>query len=134
MSQYVTDTHPLLWHISGDPRLSSTAQRVFEDADAGRHQILIPSIVLVEAVYLAEKKRIDPLVLDQLFFLLDLVSANHILVPLELGVARTLRTLDREQVPDMPDRIVVATAKYLGLELITKDSDITDSGIVPVIW
>lgn len=133
MSQYVTDTHPLLWHIASDARLSSTAQRVFEEADAGLHQILIPSIVLVEAVYLAEKKRIDPLVLDQLFFLLDLAPANHILVPLELGVARTLRMLSREQVPDMPDRIVVATAKYLGLELITKDSDITDSGIVPVI-
>jgi PIN domain nuclease of toxin-antitoxin system len=52
MSQYVTDTHPLLWHISNDPRLSAAARIVFTEADAGLHQIFVPSIVLVEAVYL----------------------------------------------------------------------------------
>jgi len=134
MSQYVTDTHPLLWHISGDPRLSAVARTIFTEADAGLHQILVPGIVLVEAVYLAEKKRIDPLVVDQLFFLLDLGPANYAAIPLEVGVVRILRTINRAAVPDMPDRIIVATAKHLGLDLVTKDHDIATSGIVAVIW
>lgn len=69
MSHYVTDAHPLLWHILSDPRLSALAEAVF--ADAGLHQIFIPSIVLVEAVYLAEKKRIDRAALDQMGYSVD---------------------------------------------------------------
>ncbi|MBI1927044.1 hypothetical protein HYR99_22725 [Candidatus Poribacteria bacterium] len=76
MNQYVTDTHPLLWYILSDARLSPTARSVFAGADAGVHQILIPTIVLVEAVYLAEKKRINPAAVEQLFYLLDLVPAR----------------------------------------------------------
>lgn len=134
MSQYVTDTHPLLWHILGDPRLSAAARIVFTEADAGLHQILVPSIVLVEAIYLAEKSKIDPLVVDQLFFLLDLTPANYVVVPLEAGAVRTLRAINRSLVPDMPDRIIVATAKHLGLDLVTKDHTLITSGIVPVVW
>ncbi len=55
MSQYVTDTHSLLWHLSSDPRLSPAARQVFANADAGLHQAPVPSVVLVEAIYLAEE-------------------------------------------------------------------------------
>lgn len=30
---FVTDTHALIWHMTDDPKLSKTAQRVFEKAD-----------------------------------------------------------------------------------------------------
>jgi len=40
MSQYVTDTHPLLWHISGDPRLSAVARIVF----AARHVLRVGNV------------------------------------------------------------------------------------------
>lgn len=133
MSQYVTDTHPLLWHILGDVHLSPTAQAIFADADAGLHQILVPSIVLVEAIYLAEKKRIDPAKLDRLFSLLDVTPANYLIVPLDAEVVRMLRTVDRAKVPEMPDRIIVATAN-LGVELVTKDRTVTAAGIVSTVW
>ncbi|MBK9092782.1 MAG: hypothetical protein IPM84_08385 [Anaerolineae bacterium] len=55
MSQFVTDTHALHWHVTNDARLSQRAHRVFQETDQGLHQILIPSIILVELVYLAEK-------------------------------------------------------------------------------
>lgn len=35
---------------------------------------------------------------------------------------------------DPSDRIIVATALVEGVKLVTKDSRITDSGIVPVVW
>jgi PIN domain nuclease of toxin-antitoxin system len=134
MSEYVTDTHPLLWHILSSARLSATAQAVFADADAGLHRILIPSIVLVEAIYLAEKKRIDPAALDRLFSLLDLAPANYAVVPLDAEIVRTVRTVDRVKVPEMPDRIIVATAKHLRLEVVTRDNTIAASGIVTILW
>lgn len=134
MSQYVTDTHPLLWHILSDIRLSEAAQAIFADADAGLHQILVPSIVLVEAIYLSERKRIDPAALDRLFALLDVTPANYTIIPLDAEVVRTLRTVDRAKVPEMPDRIIVATAKHLGVELVTKDRTVTAAGIVSIMW
>jgi len=36
-------------------------------------------------------------------------------------------------VPDMPDRIIAATAIYLSLPLITKDDAIRSAGII-TIW
>ena len=134
MSQYVTDTHPLLWHILSNTRLSTIVQGIFSDTDAGLHQILIPSIVLVETVYLVEKKRIDPTALDQLFSLLGMESANYIVTSLDTGVVQTLRMIDRAKVSDMPDRIIVATAKHLGMKLITKDATIAEADIVTAIW
>ncbi|PJB74400.1 MAG: PIN domain nuclease, partial [Armatimonadetes bacterium CG_4_9_14_3_um_filter_58_7] len=35
--------------------------------------------------------------------------------------------------PDMPDRIIAATALHLGLSLVTRDSKIQGCGI-PTIW
>lgn len=134
MSQYVTDTHPLLWHILGDAHLSAAAQAIFADADAGLHQILVPSIVLVEAIYLAERKRIDPAELDRLFSLLNMAPANYTIIPLDAEVVHTLRTVDRVKVPEMPDRVIMATAKHLGVELITRDSTMAAAGIVPIVW
>jgi len=32
------------------------------------------------------------------------------------------------------DRIIVATAKTLGIPLITRDANIADSGLVKVVW
>ena len=32
------------------------------------------------------------------------------------------------------DRFIVATAKVLGIALVTKDAPIRDSGLVPTIW
>lgn len=85
----------------------------------------------MEAIYLAEKKRIDPSSLDRLFHLLDLAPANYAVVPLDMGVVRTLRAVKRLE---MPDRIIVATAQHLGVELITKDAGIAAARIVPTVW
>ena len=38
MSQYVTDTHAIIWHLVNDRRLSSRARQVFTETDAGQLQ------------------------------------------------------------------------------------------------
>ena len=133
MPQYATDTHALIWHIANDRRLSSPAREIFAAADTGSHQIVIPSIVLVEVVYLAERKRIGQSALDQLLLLLGIPPDNYKVAPLDLGVVGTLMTIDRNNIPEMPDRIIAATAKHLGLPLVTRDTAITSSGIA-VVW
>lgn len=107
---------------------------VFRDADAGKHEILVPSIVLVELVYLAERKRIQSALVNQAFDVFTAGSINYRVVPLDTRIARALQRIDPAKISEMPDRIIAATAKHLNVPLITRDSKIIESGLVKVIW
>jgi predicted nucleic acid-binding protein len=56
-----------------------------------------------------------------------------VLVPLDEAVARAVGQIPRDKVPDMPDRIIAATALHLNLPLITRDRQIQTAKI-PTIW
>jgi predicted nucleic acid-binding protein len=55
------------------------------------------------------------------------------LASLDLKVAAALELIDRAKVPDMPDRIIAATALALGLPLISRDRKIQLSQVT-TIW
>ncbi len=48
-------------------------------------------------------------------------------------MALAVQQVSREQVPDLPDRIIAATALYLGVPLITRDRKIALSS-VDTVW
>jgi PIN domain nuclease of toxin-antitoxin system len=124
VSAYVTDTHALIWHLTADAHLSPVCREIFEAADRGEATIWIPAIVLVETVYLAEKARFPSALVTQMLDLIDPPSAGYTVAPLDAGVIRSLAAINRLDVPDMPDRIVTATALKLGLPLLTRDRKI----------
>jgi predicted nucleic acid-binding protein len=51
---YVTDTHPIVWYFTDDPRLSRHALEVFEKT-IREEVIIIPIIVLAEIMYISNK-------------------------------------------------------------------------------
>jgi len=55
------------------------------------------------------------------------------LADLTAGVVEALTRVPRTHVPDMPDRIIAATALHLGLPLMTRDRSIQRAG-VRTIW
>jgi PIN domain nuclease of toxin-antitoxin system len=110
------------------------AGAIFQAADAGVHQIVVPAIVLVEFVYLVEKGRLEPERVDQLFALLATPDGSYTVASLDAAVAQALRRVPRALVPEMPDRIITATALALGLPLITRDGMIRQAGLVLTIW
>lgn len=59
-------------------------------------------------------------------------------LPLTLEIAQAMDLVPRAEVPDMPDRIVSATAVAHKLPLVSADADICGSAslqaLVPVIW
>jgi PIN domain nuclease of toxin-antitoxin system len=134
MSRYVSDTHALHWHLVGNNKLSATARRIFEEADAGMHQILVPGIVLIEFIYLVEKGRLERDRVDELFQRLAIPDGSYAVAPLDLLMAQALWSVPRALVPEMPDRIITATALALNLPLITRDHTIQQSALVPTIW
>ena len=135
MKQYVTDTHPLIWHLASDKRLSSAATSVFVDADNGLVQVLVPGIVLVELVYLVEKGVVPRFRFDQLLVMLDGVNKSYAVTPLSQDIARTMiETVPWSAVPELADRIIAATAVALNLPLLSKDPRHQNSGVVQTIW
>ncbi len=134
MSQYVTDTHALYWHMMEDARLSPKIKKIFDEADSGLHEILIPGIVLIEMVYLVEKGRISDSSVNKVMKLLETIGGSYGVAPLDKETVKALQQIPREAVPDMPDRIIAATAYQMGLPLITRDKQIKKSKVVSVIW
>ena len=134
MKRYVVDTQGILWHLAEDRHLSRRARRILDSAEEGRTQILVPSIVLVEAIFLMQRQRIPKSRVLQLFELSEDTDANFYVVPLNMAVARAVSDFGPAAIPDMPDRIIAATARALDVPLITVDPIITESELVEVIW
>src|SRR5947209_5373821 len=111
----VADTHAIIWYLTDDPRLSANANRAMETADKNGNQIAVSSITLIEMVYLIEKGKISARDFTDLVNALFNAPSTLIEVPVDLNVARTLSRVDSAKVPDMPDRIVAATALYLNV-------------------
>jgi PIN domain nuclease of toxin-antitoxin system len=134
MIGYVTDTHALLWHISKDSRLSNIAKAVFDKADIGKETIVVPSIVLVECVYLAEKKRIERKRVDEILAKISQKQYPYKLAQIDADTIYAMEKVDRNKVPDMPDRIITAIALQLSLPLISKDGKIRNIDGLDIIW
>jgi predicted nucleic acid-binding protein len=118
--------------MAQDRRLPKIARTAFEQAKEGMTQVLVPSIVLVEAVFLADRQRVSKLILTQLMALSDLPSAGVRVIPLDLAVARAVADFGPSAVPELADRIIAATARALNLPLLTTDPAIAASGLVKV--
>ncbi|MBV9679032.1 MAG: type II toxin-antitoxin system VapC family toxin [Acidobacteriaceae bacterium] len=129
----VADTHAALWYLLKNPRLSITAQTFMDEAADAGHDIVISSISLAEIVYLVEKGRLDA----SAYYDLKKALANpeYVIeeIPFTGDVVEAMRRVSRDSVPDMPDRIVAATAVYLGVPVISRDGRIRASSI-QTVW
>jgi PIN domain nuclease of toxin-antitoxin system len=133
MNGVVADTHATIWFLNGSNALSAVAGVAMVGAVQSGGAIVVASITLVEVAYLIEKARIAPTTFDQITQVLANPSSGFVLAPLDLPVSEALRLVPRVDVPDMPDRIIAATALHLGLPLISRDRKIQASAI-QTIW
>src|SRR5260370_8421985 len=93
----------------------------------------ISAVSLVEVVSLVERGRIAADAFSRFMSELDKENPAFKVVPLDAHVASALRNIPRNVVPDMPDRIIGATAIHLGLPLVTRDRRLHSAGI-KTIW
>lgn len=71
--------------------------------------------------------------LDRLVDVLSNTDSIVTLMPLTLAVATATGRIARIEIPEMPDRIIAATALVLGVPLVTADHRIR-AAAVPTIW
>jgi predicted nucleic acid-binding protein len=60
-------------------------------------------------------------------------DVNVEIVPLDAEVVRAVRRIPAAAIPEMPDRIIAATALHLNLPLVTRDTKIRGAGL-NTIW
>jgi len=129
----VADTPALVWYLRGDPNLSATALAAIEDALTVGNPVHFATVSLVEVTYLVEKGRLPQSVHAMVTAVLSDPRSGIRPVPFDLAMAEALARVPRAIVPDMPDRMITATAIHLGLPLITRDARIRRAN-VPTIW
>ncbi len=138
MSDVLADTHSIVWFLFDTARLSPPADEALTVA-AESGKLYISVISLVEVNYLASKKTFPYSgVFDRLIALAtDPIEPLEVL-PLSLEITQAMDLVPRAEVPDMPDRIIAATAVAHRLRLVSQDSEIRASAslkaLVPVIW
>lgn len=133
MLRAIADTHAIIWYLYDDPRLSVAARTEFETAASRGDQIGFSSISLAEIVYLGEKGRIHAQVFGRLLGALDQPDAVLQVLPFDRAVVEVMPAVERNAVPDLPDRIIAATALFTGVPLISRDRQIRVAD-VPTIW
>jgi len=133
MKALVADTHSAIWFLAKSPNISSIARQAMRDATDIGEPIYVSAITLVEMAYLIEKGRLPEQDLTNLLNVLQNSTSNFELVPIDLAITQILRQISRSDVPDMPDRIIAATAMYLNLPLVTRDGKIRATNLT-TIW
>src|SRR5262249_8921521 len=122
-----------LWYLLKNPRLSVGARTFIENAAAAGNDAVLSSISLAEVVYLVEKSRLPASAYDELRSALrdpEYVIAE---APFTADIVEAMRQVPRDDIPDMPDRIVAATALHFGVPIISRDGRIRASNL-QTVW
>ncbi len=133
MIKAVADTHALIWYLFDDARLSAAAGALIDAAVESSDEIGVSAITPIETIYLVEKGRIPAEALRRMIADLESPESVFVEIPVDLKVTSALVHIARAQTPDMPDRIVAATALALGVPVISRDPDVRVPGMA-TIW
>ena len=128
--QYVVDTVAIVRHLCKTGKLGKRVSKIFKHADTKDCQIIISSISVMEIMIIAEKNRIS-LNLNQIISKLQ-NNSNYIIKDLDSEIILTASKIKKKL--ELHDRMIVATAKYLKVPLLTCDEQITASNVVETIW
>ena len=133
MNAIVLDTHVVVWALLQRNRLSPAALAILETANQSRSTVYVSAISIVEIIYLVEKGRLPDEVKSRLASVMDGPNTNMKVASLNREIADCVEHIPRNIVPDMPDRIIAATAMYLGVPLVSRDKKIRATEL-KTIW
>lgn len=129
----VADTHTAIWYLFGDPRPSSAAFEFMDRSAANGMKIAVSAITLAEIVYLTEKGRVREGTLEAVLKALRRPDGALEEVPVNAAIIEQMYHVTRLEVPDLPDRIIAATALWLAVPVISRDRNIRAAHLA-TIW
>lgn len=126
---YVADTVTITRHFSGVGKIGSKAKKVIKEAEEGKHSLFISVVSLFEIMYLAEKSRIK-------------ISLKNTVSDIQKKSCYTIVDLNTEIILkaetikfyELHDRLILGTAKYLNLDILSSDERFDEVKDVNRIW
>lgn len=129
----IADTHATIWYLFSDNRLGRIASAFIDDTAAKGDHIGVSAISVAEMVYLIEKGRIPGSAIKDLHAATADPRAVLQHVPLDENIAMQMAQFSRQDLPDLPDRVIAATARFYGVPVLSRDRRIQSSSI-QTIW
>lgn len=129
----VVDTHVLVWWVSDPGRLSPAAKRAI-DRRSRKDPIVASTITVLELATAARRGRLE---LDSPFqeWLADVAALPDLrFEPVSVEIARLAGTFEETLPGDPADRIIVATARALGVKLVTADARLKGLREIGAVW
>lgn len=126
---YLLDTVALIRHFSGMGRIGRKAADVLDRLEAGSDLLLISVISLMEVLYLSEKKRIPV----DLAGTLHRVRASECYAVVDLN-AEILTVAETISFRELHDRLILATASWFGVAVLSSDHEFQRVGGIEVVW
>ena len=126
---YLADTVTIIRHFSRTGVIGRAARQALAGAERGKDRVFLSVLSLVEIMYLAQKKRI-PIDLTETIGIIN-ESENYHMINLTTDI---VAVAERISFPELFDRLIIATACVLNVPLLTPDREISDSGLLPVVW
>lgn len=127
--QYLADTVAIVRHFVKAGKIGKRAKQILRDADKGQNTILISIVSMIEIMYLSERNKI-PLDFKKTKHKLRGLD-NYGIVDLDLDIVETATTL---QGLELHDRLIVSSALFLNVPILTSDQVIKNAGMIDVIW
>lgn len=131
----VADIHAIIWYVDSPTDLSQAATSAMDaSANDPIQRIFLSAISLIEMQYLTEKGKIKSTVLPKVLAEIDTPQPIIEVISIDRKVSDCLALIPRLTVPDMPDRIIAATALLLNLSLVTADTKIRALSNIVTVW
>jgi len=129
MNEYVSDTMAFILRLESR-KLPGKIKGAFAQAEQGKARIFVPAIVLAELAYLSERGRIDTDLIQADAYFQKYTSTSE--MPVNFEIVSTAFSID--DVPELHDRLIAASAKLHRCPLLTNDPDLANSKHVSTIW
>ena len=129
MDKYVIDTQALIKFLNGIKVINENIDLILKKTDEGENIIIIPSVVMFEIGYLHEKKKI-PISIVEVEKIIN-NSINYVEEKLSINIIKS--AFEITDIPELHDKLIAGTARYLKLPLITNDPVILKSRFVECV-
>ena len=126
---FLLDTVTIIRHFSQQGRMGQKAAKALKRIDDGQDNAFISVISLMEILYLAERNRID-IHFEETLNLIER-SSNYFIVDLTPQILTVAKTVE---FPELHDRLILATAKFLDIPVVSSDRLFDQIPGISVLW
>lgn len=129
LNSYVADTMAIIIRIE-KRKSGQQAKSIFEAAEQQTVKIFVPAIVFAEVLYLSERQKVRCSLKNIELYFQQYPNIQEL--PLSFSIAQFCATID--DIRELHDRLIAATALSINVPLITNDPVIQSSHYISTVW